>query len=132
MFAARFSTSILVAAALASSACDDNSSEPMAPCTQPVEMDVEFTNEFVIRWSPKCGVARLSVASPPSVGLGLAYWTITSETSSIASPVNFGVVPPGAVQIGQSPVLLLSGDVLAIQLRSATGGIVGQASVRVP
>jgi hypothetical protein len=100
-------------------------------CTGPVTVRTTMSATPIITWTPDCGVARLTIAAPPSLGVVHIAWSISSPGSEIESGVRYGRVPNGATE--SSPAIPLgSGAQLGILLEAPIGSTVGTAPLTVP
>jgi hypothetical protein len=80
----------------------------------------------VVRWTPDCGVARLSATAPVFTGFRV-YWAIAAGERQIESGVRLGRLPSGAVE-ESPPGFIMSGASVIIQLESPRGTTIGTTS----
>ena len=94
------------------------STEPLPPCSDPVELTATPGTTPVIAWTPACGAARLAVdPQPPSMGLESERWLLLAGDRLIEPGIRYGRVPTGnterapavALVAGQQYTLVLWG-----------------------
>ena len=121
---------------LATASCTGSASpiEYPTPCTGSIVLTVSATRatQPVVTWTPRCGVARLTVESAPAAnGASMLLWSITSAAHALASGVRYGRVPDNASQ-DVPPVPLASGQTVVIAVHDDQGQVLGQTTVTVP
>ena len=121
---------------LATASCTGSASpiEYPTPCIGAIALTVAATRatQPVITWTPRCGVARLTVESlPGSSGGSTVFWSITSTGHTLASGVRYGRVPDNATQVTPAAPLP-SGQTVVIALHNDAGQVLGQTTVTVP
>ena len=114
----RFGLGVLVALA---AACSDGITN-VTVCSR-VRVSVTSGTTPTFRWSPNCPIEALIVALP---GPGAVVWTTFSSnlTNTIASPVTYGVFPPGSAMTTNLQQFLIAGttyEVSLIRVDSAGG-----------
>ncbi|HVE79238.1 MAG TPA: hypothetical protein VNA89_10270 [Gemmatimonadaceae bacterium] len=122
---------VVAAALLAGCGGDDAPLQPVAPCTGPVSLTATSEALPLFTWTPECGVARLTVLSPPVTGPPVLRWEISSLTGRIASGVRYGSVPDGAIQT-VPPRALVAGQTTGVTVYDQAGVIIGVAPVLIP
>jgi hypothetical protein len=78
--------------------CSNSSSEPSGNCprTFPVRVDSVHAIRPLISWAPTCPAYRITVTYIDSTSIIRTVWSLqTSLSNLIASPVRYGVAPPG-------------------------------------
>jgi hypothetical protein len=125
---ARPTTRLLLVLVVAGLACGDATAPA---CTGQVTLTTSTSRTPVFTWTPNCGVASLSMATPPSAGLVNFYWNITSADARIESGVRYGRVPAGAVEVEPARPLP-SGVQIGVQVTNASHQTIGATVLIVP
>jgi hypothetical protein len=102
--------------------------EPLAECTEPVDVSVTTGTTPTISWTPACGVGYLAVRRPlpPSLGvLEMApVWIIRANERLIGSPVRYGIRPRGTSEV-VAPEALLAGRPYDVVVDMSGQGVLG-------
>ena len=97
----------VTAAILALVACGDSTTEPLRKCvgqgSGTVSVDTGVTP--VIRWSPDCLAAGITVVDRDLVEEPTVRWQINSDNDSIASGVRYGDMPESAFGSDALPLI---------------------------
>jgi hypothetical protein len=94
------------------------STEPLAPCSGPVDLAVSPGTSPVIAWTPACGATALYVdPQPPSLGMTHERWLLMAGERMLEPRIRYGHVPSGTTErapaaplvAGQPYTLVLDG-----------------------
>lgn len=113
--AARVAVAVVAGALFVAGCCDIPTATDtgLPECTGPVTVTVDSGSTPVFRWTPDCLIGKLIVIQG---GPEQEYWaTETRGLNIYASPIVYGVHPPGSVEV-QVPQPLTPGDTITVQL----------------
>lgn len=105
----------LTTAALIGSCADPSTTSPsrlLVLCSSQVQLGVGKSLPPTFAWTPTCGATYLEVTSPDRATV---YWIVQADTGKFASPVVYGVTPPG-MRSAFGPEALVKGSQYLVRL----------------